>query len=66
MEILRGRREEVVPVEPTFAVAGQVVASIVTEVTFRRLTGAALMNSPFTSTVWPLWLGKSNSEMPIS
>ncbi len=48
-----------------FGAGAQVVATIVTDVTFTRLTGAALMNRPFTSTVWPVCAAMSNSEVPI-
>ena len=40
--------------------------TIVTDVTFTRVSAAAFTSRPFTSTVWPRCEGKSNSEMPIS
>ena len=49
-----------------FGAGAQVVATLVTDVTFTRLTGEALKNRPFTSTVWPLCAAMSNSEVPMS
>src|SRR5579864_1930983 len=41
-------------------------ATIDSDVMLTRLTGDALINSPLTMTVWPLWAGKLNSDTPMS
>src|ERR1051325_8174445 len=44
----------------------QVGATIVTDVMFTRLIGSALMTSPLTITVCPLWAARLNAETPMS
>ena len=41
-------------------------ATVVIDVIFTRLVGAALMNNPLMMTVWSLCAGRLNSETPMS